>query len=607
MFFPKKMARVNIQIEPDFMNEVLEYIGRTGLLHIEKEQHQFSGDSEASRVKSLLVLVLKYMAVLQVERSKRTVISIRDQEKLFNEIEDKLLLVGKKVDDIESKIKDANQEVEHFKKAILVKKALASRIDTMELSKGLKHLKMRVAILPMEVTELCRLSVKAKELLFVSRALFEQTDVIAIFYEEELENDISKLFNTFKATEIDLAYFSDEAFDTQKKLLEQLHKEKDSLSVQYKEELQDIENHLDAMSELEIAKGSLINNNETLELEGWIPKKDINEFISKIKHANVTVLKLEGEAPVLLETPSYLVPFEKLLCGFSYPRYGEMNPVVPFAFSFLLLFGLMFGDVGHGIVLAIAGYLVKKKSKEYAGLGQIYFLSGISSAFIGLIYGSVFGLHHLLPTEFFVPMDDTLTTIMFSIGVGVVIISLSFLLHIVTAIKRREMNLLFVSDGSILWLFVYWFSIGISIKYFVQELNILYEVIFLLLLLLSILILSIRKTAKTAQSFINLIREYIDTLTNTISFLRVGAFALAHAALFMAVFSIARMVSETHGESFFYWITIILGNIVIIVLEGIVVSIQTLRLEYFEFFKRFFKGGGLAYTPYKLGEKNENE
>ena len=90
-------------------------------------------------------------------------------------------------------------------------------------------------------------------------------------------------------------------------------------------------------------------------------------------------------------------------------------------------------------------------------------------------------------------------------------------------------------------------------------------------------------------------------ITNTISFLRVGAFALAHGALFMAVFSIAQIISESHGESFFYWLAIIIGNSVIIVLEGVVVTIQTLRLEYYEFFKRFFKGGGLPYQPYTIG------
>jgi len=606
MFFPEKMLRINIQIEQDFINEVLESIGKTGLLHIDKKQHQFANDTEASRVKTLLMLALKYMTELKVSSNKHTVTSISNQENFFNRIENKLIVIGIKVDDITNKIKESDQELEHFKKAISVKKVLSPIIDTMVLSKELKHIKLRTAIVSMEVTELFRLSMKAKEMLFIIQPLFEQTNAIAIFYEDKYENEITKAFNTFKAIEIDLDYFSDDAYELQQKLQEQFYIEKQALADEYKEQLQDIENYLNAMSALEVAKLSLKKDEKGLELEGWIPKKAVKEFISKIEHAKITVLALEGEAPVLLKTPLALIPFEKLISGFSYPRYGEMNPVIPFTFSFLLLFGLMFGDVGHGLILTFIGLFVKKQSKNYSELGQIYFLSGISSTFIGFIYGSVFGLHHVLPFSIFTPMEDTLTTIMFSIGIGVVIISLSFLLHIFTAIKRKETSLLFVSDGSILWLLVYWFSIGILVKSLAQELDIIYEVILLSLLLVTILILSIRKTKKKAQSLIDLLREFMDTITNTISFLRVGAFALAHAALFMAVFSIARMVSESHGESFFYWFTIILGNIVIIVLEGIVVTIQTLRLEYFEFFKRFFKGGGLPYKPYTLGGKNED-
>ena len=105
------------------------------------------------------------------------------------------------------------------------------------------------------------------------------------------------------------------------------------------------------------------------------------------------------------------------------------------------------------------------------------------------------------------------------------------------------------------------------------------------------------------QAIIDLLRKFMETITNTISFLRVGAFALAHGALFMAVFSMARMISENYGEGFFYWMLIIVGNVVIIVLEGVIVTIQTLRLEYYEFFKRFFKGGGSPYHPYNLNSK----
>jgi V/A-type H+-transporting ATPase subunit I len=129
------------------------------------------------------------------------------------------------------------------------------------------------------------------------------------------------------------------------------------------------------------------------------------------------------------------------------------------------------------------------------------------------------------------------------------------------------------------------------------------------LLLLVIFVQMLRKTAQKTQAVIDFLRAFMDTITNTISFLRVGAFALAHGALFMAVFSMAKMISETYGESFFYWMLIIVGNVVIIVLEGVIVTIQTLRLEYYEFFKRFFKGGGTPYQPYnlssKVGEKND--
>jgi V/A-type H+-transporting ATPase subunit I len=318
----------------------------------------------------------------------------------------------------------------------------------------------------------------------------------------------------------------------------------------------------------------------------------------------VTFEEFEGEAPVLLKTPHCFQSFEKLIVNFSYPRYGEINPVIPFSLIFLLLFGIMFGDVGHGVILALIGWSVKKFSSTYPDLGQIFFLSGISSVIFGLLYGSVFGLHDLLPHLLFTPIENIEATILFSLGIGVAVISLSFFLYIITAIKRREPLLLFVSQGSLLWCIVYWFTIGILIKSLVQNMDVTYELMVISMLLIVIFIQMLRKKQKHTQAVIDLVREFMDLITNTVSFIRVGAFALAHGALFMAVFSIAQIISESQGESLLYWLSIIVGNCVIIVLEGVVVTIQTLRLEYYEFFKRFFKGGGLAYKPYSLGEKN---
>ena len=605
MLFPEKMLRVKIEIEPEYSNIVLETIGNIGSLHIDKTKTLLSNESEASRVKMLLALVQKYMAQLKIKPKRRGSSSVSDIEHLLDQAEESLIMIGTKVDDISLRLNEAKEERERFERATTVKSALGTVIDTDSLSRDLKTIKMRIGIVTMEASELLRLALKQKELLLVDRPLFEQTSAVAVFYEEEDDTDVSRAFATLKVNEISLDYFSDQVFDLQKQREEQITLDKQTMVDTYSQRLQSIESQLYALHALEEAKSSLKEGDNGLILEGWIPKSVSEEFANNIDHATVTFLSSEGEAPVLLEIPLALKPFEKLISNFSYPRYGEVNPVMPFAFSFLLLFGIMFGDVGHGLVLALVGWLVKKQSTDYTDLGQIYHLSGISSIFFGFLYGSVFGVHDLLPHLLFTPIENIQGTIIFSISIGIAIITLSFFLYIVTAIKRKELSMLFVGEGSLLWLLAYWFIIGIFVKSIVQNLDITYEFMILTLLLLLILVQMLRKTAQKTQAVIDFLRECMDTITNTISFLRVGAFALAHGALFMAVFSMAKMISESYGESFFYWMLIIVGNVVIIVLEGVIVTIQTLRLEYYEFFKRFFKGGGTPYQPYRLGEKND--
>ena len=605
MLFPEKMLRVRIEIEPEYSNTVLELIGNIGSLHIDKTKTLLGNESEASRVKMLLALVQKYMTELELKHKRRSSSSVSDIEHLLDQTEENLIMIGTKVDDISLQLKEAKEEREYFERAATVKKVLGTVIDTDRLSKDLKLINMRIGIVTMEAAELLRLALKQKKLLLLDRPLFEQTSAVAVFCEDEDDTDISRAFATLKVNEISLDYFSDQAFDLQKQTEEQAMLDKQKIVDRYTQQLQSIESQLYALHALENAKSSLREGDNGLILEGWIPESVSKEFAKSIDHATVTYSSFEGEAPVLLDTPLALKPFEKLISNFSYPRYGEVNPVMPFAFSFLILFGIMFGDVGHGFVIALVGWMVKKQSTEYTDLGQIYYFSGISSILFGFLYGSVFGVHDLIPHLLFTPIENIQATIIFSIGIGIAIITLSFFLYILTAIKRKELSMLFVGEGSLLWLLAYWFIIGIFVKSFVQKLDISYELMILSLLLLVIFVQMLRKTAQKTQAVIDFFRAFMDTITNTISFLRVGAFALAHGALFMAVFSMAEMISKAYGKSFFYWMLIIVGNVVIIVLEGVIVTIQTLRLEYYEFFKRFFKGGGTPYQPYRLGEKND--
>ena len=222
MFFPEKMLRVKIEIEPHYSDAVLEAIGKKGLLHIDKKEQRLKSESEVNRVNTLLTLVQKYMTLLEVEPRKQAIPSISDLESLLEQTENSLMHMGIEVDEIDLRLREAKQESERFGKAHAAKAALAPVIDSEKILTDLNYIKMRVAMVTMEATELLRISMKQKGLLLVNQPLFEQTNVIAVFYEEKDETVLSRAFTTVKAVEIDTKYLSDVAFTLHQQTEKQL-------------------------------------------------------------------------------------------------------------------------------------------------------------------------------------------------------------------------------------------------------------------------------------------------------------------------------------------------------------------------------------------------
>ncbi|MGE5072843.1 MAG: V-type ATPase 116kDa subunit family protein, partial [Anaerolineae bacterium] len=109
------------------------------------------------------------------------------------------------------------------------------------------------------------------------------------------------------------------------------------------------------------------------------------------------------------------------------------------------------------------------------------------------------------------------------------------------------------------------------------------------------------------QSFFEVIEKYISMFSNTMSYVRVGAFAIVHAGFMGAVFVMANLISGGHTGSAAYWAVVVLGNIGVIALEGFIVAIQTMRLHFYEFFSKFFTGGGSAYEPLALGAAKKSQ
>ncbi len=366
---------------------------------------------------------------------------------------------------------------------------------------------------------------------------------------------------------------------------------------------------------------------------GWVPAKRTQSLIEAVKsrtggraiaevvEADKVVAEKGGkvEVPVLLEQPSFLKPFQMLVSGYGMPAYGTIDPTIFVGVTFLFMFGMMFGDVGHGLVLLLASIILFLKSKRLREPAKLGIYCASSSIVFGFLYGSIFGLEDVLPTLWLKPLDSITDLFKVAIGFGIIVVSLGIILNIINSLRTHAFLENFFDKAGPLIGVVYWASVGLAIKWMVSGSSPLSTSLgyYLIAIPLAIFVVRgpiLRIMGKRKRMFpdgvgtyilesaVEILEIFMGYLANTVSFIRVAAFGLAHAGLFIAVFSLADVVASKPGGTLLSWIVIIFGNIVIILLEGLVVTIQALRLEYYEFFGKFFKGLGSKYQPAGFSE-----
>jgi len=336
----------------------------------------------------------------------------------------------------------------------------------------------------------------------------------------------------------------------------------------------------------------------------------------------------DPDIPTMMQNPRLLRPFELLVSGYGQPGYNEIEPTPLVAVSFLLMFGIMFGDVGHGLVLAIAGLVMCRKgtTETLRDFGLLLVMAGGASMLAGLVFGSFFGAEIIHPPfgGWFEPMHkgNINTLLLATVVLGVVVISLGVALNIINRIRRRDYFHVIVDRFGIVGFIFYWGALGLGIRAVVSGGKTSMTAIVLLVVLpLAILffrepihyLLTRKDSTKKFSLFGGLIEGFVDILetlssyiANTVSFMRVGAFALAHAAVCAAIYATVEIVSTMPGGPIWKVLVIVGGNIFVIVLEGLVVSIQAMRLEYYEFFSKFFRGEGKAYRPFALRKTKQD-
>jgi len=366
-------------------------------------------------------------------------------------------------------------------------------------------------------------------------------------------------------------------------------------------------------------------------IAGWLPSNQLEVLTNDLTAISPEILidiKQPGEerdlskTPIVMERAGFQQGFQKLVTTYGMPEYNELNPTLLMMLTFPVIFGAMFGDVGHGLILAIAGLMLMlnkiKKLKKFSSLGSVIFLCGIVAMVFGVLFGSIFGMEDLIPAVWDHPMENIMSLLLITGAGGALLLTVANIMGLVNDFHQRHWIHFFMNSRGLAGLLLYWSLIGIVLSLFIRDFPI-NKIAFVVTTVLSIIMIFLsgfleRLIEKKKpymeggpfvyliQSFFELFETVIGYLSNSLSYVRIGAFAVAHAGLSSVFFILANLISPTKG--FGYWLVVIFGNIFVIGFEGMIVSIQTLRLEYYEFFSKFFSGRGRKYLPFRISKSN---
>ena len=334
-------------------------------------------------------------------------------------------------------------------------------------------------------------------------------------------------------------------------------------------------------------------------LGGWVPETRYDELVTSLQSDNVPFLinretaQQHGLPPVQLDNPRWIQRFETFVRGFGVPAADEVDPSPLLAIMTPLMFGYMFGDVGQGAVLIVIGYFARR----WVPVLELLIAGGISSVAFGFLYGSLFANEHILPALWLRPIDEPLWVLGIPIVFGFIAILASMLLYALQALWRGRLRRWWAVEAPIVIMYLAlplgWFSITAALLVVFAS---------LLWLFTAVGVRGHRKQGFAGvlpavfKELAELLEIVFQLLINTLSFARLGAFALAHAGLSVAVIALAEMPGSMLGKI----VVFIIGNVIVIALEGLVVSIQTTRLVMFEFFRRFLVGEGRPFRPLTL-------
>jgi V/A-type H+-transporting ATPase subunit I len=321
---------------------------------------------------------------------------------------------------------------------------------------------------------------------------------------------------------------------------------------------------------------------------GWTSERDSARLLAALDHSGARGLLHfppfpEGAlAPLLLVNPWWAKPYEIFSRALGMPARDAADPTLVLAFAVPQMFGYMFGDVGQGLVLAIGAFFLRNRF----AIARLFIAGGLSAAVFGVLFGSTFSVEGLIHPLWVSPLDEPLVVLVVPLFFGAGLLVLGQLFNGVESFWRGQFGRWAAVNGSELVAYLAILGgffhtggfvvaavavVGACVGGSVHE----------------------RRWIAFLTTLGELFERLMQLLVNTLSFARVGAFALAHAGLSASIVAIMELTDSVGLRAF----VLVLGNLIVLALETLVVAVQTTRLVLFEFFTKFLAAEGRAFRP----------
>ena len=436
------------------------------------------------------------------------------------------------------------------------------------------------------------------------------------------------------------------------KQLEELNTEKANFAETHRAQLEHLLGCFTIAVQIEDVTRRLESTELVYRITGWIPSAETESYMKGLDELTEgriairayepyevpSVISGKEQVPVKLEHGKLVKSFERMIFSYGSPVYGAIDPTPFVAVFFTILFGIMFGDFGQGLFFVLFGILMACKVIKvgvWNKFAPIFMAIGVSSSIMGLLTGEFFGTESVLepfaefvtglfgkphaPILHLMPSADPKSIyVMFgvfgvAVAIGFVINTCGLLLNIINNFMRKKYAEAIFGKNGIAGAVFFWYVVALVLRIVLAKHTVAaYDII---IIAVSLFFAAFAEPFERAMegkkplfengfgtyiisSLVEIIEVISGYLSNTVSFVRVGAFALSHAVLNFTILTLTNMVGGP--DSIGGIIVLIAGNALIIVLEGMIVAIQVIRLQYYEFFSKFFHETGKEFKPFRF-------